>query len=121
MSISYATDESVQATGVLVDDITVSTGEGTTSFEDDADTFDGWTVPGAPEGSPGNSSDWISATVADNPPTLGEGAENSLARQGEIIDFLSENFGRYPFSAAGGIVDNEPRLGFALENQTRPI
>ena len=31
------------------------TGEGTTSFEDDGDTLDGWTVPGAPAGSPGNA------------------------------------------------------------------
>ena len=30
-------------------------------------------------------------------------------------------FGRYPFSAAGGIVDDADELGFALENQTRPI
>jgi aminopeptidase N len=30
-------------------------------------------------------------------------------------------FGPYPFDAAGGIVDDEPRLEFALENQTRPI
>ena len=29
-------------------------------------------------------------------------------------------FGRYPFSAAGGIVDIAP-IGFALETQTRPI
>ena len=31
-----------------------STGEGSTSFEADGDTLDGWTVPGAPAGSPGN-------------------------------------------------------------------
>jgi len=45
----------------------------------------------------------------------------AFARQPEIIDFLSDNFGEYPFSAAGGIVDDAPGLGFALENQTRPI
>ncbi len=53
--------------------------------------------------------------------TLGEIAEGSLARQQEIIDWEEDLFGRYPFSAAGGIVDDEERLYFALENQTRPI
>jgi hypothetical protein len=44
----------------------------------------------------------------------------SFDRQPEIIDFLADNFGPYPFSAAGGIVDNVD-VGFALENQTRPV
>jgi hypothetical protein len=39
--------------------VQVSTGEGTTSFEDDADPMDGWTVPGPPEGSDPNPNDWI--------------------------------------------------------------
>jgi aminopeptidase N len=45
----------------------------------------------------------------------------SLARQPEVIDFLSGVFGPYPFTEAGGIVDDVPELGFSLENQTRPI
>ena len=49
--------------GVFVDDIEVSTGEGTTSFEDDADSLDGWTVSGAPQDADGfegaNANDWI--------------------------------------------------------------
>jgi aminopeptidase N len=103
-----------------VDDIVVSTGAGTTSFEDDGDTFDGWTVPGAPDGSAPNPNDWIVGTAADAPPPIGADIQASFARQGEIIDFLSSMFGPYPFGAAGGIVDNAD-LGFALENQTRPI
>jgi aminopeptidase N len=55
------------------------------------------------------------------PQNLYDNAAASLARQPEIIDFLSDYFGRYPFSAAGGIVDNNNEFGFALENQTRPI
>lgn len=51
-----------QFPGVFVDDITVSTGEGTTSFENDGDTMDGWTVPGAPQDPQGfegaNLNDW---------------------------------------------------------------
>ena len=121
VSISYASDGSVQGRGVYVDDITVSTGQGTTSFEDDGDTLDGWTVPGAPAGSQANPNDWMVGTVDDVPSSVGTIAEGSFARQAEIIDFLSDNFGHYPFSAAGGIVDDLPGLGFALENQTRPI
>ena len=121
VSISYASDDIVQGSGAFVDDVTVSTGEGTTSFEDDGNTFDGWTVPGAPEGSEANLNDWIAGTVEDAPPSLGEVAEGSLARQPEIIDFLEGYFGRYPFSAAGGVVDDLDELGFALETQTRPI
>jgi len=121
VSISYASDDIVQGSGAFVDDVAVSTGEGTTSFEDDGNTFDGWTVPGAPEGSEPNLNDWIAGTVEDAPPSLGEVAEGSLARQPEIIDFLEGYFGRYPFSAAGGVVDDLDELGFALETQTRPI
>ena len=52
-----------QFPGVFVDDIEVSTGEGTTSFEDDGDPMDGWTVPGAPQDEAGiegpNRNDWV--------------------------------------------------------------
>ncbi|MGH2953295.1 MAG: M14 family zinc carboxypeptidase [Solirubrobacterales bacterium] len=58
ISISYASDWQVQGVGAFVDQVEVSTGEGTTSFEDDGDPMDGWTVPGAPEGSDPNPNDW---------------------------------------------------------------
>ena len=48
---------------MFIDDIVVSTGEGSTSFEEDADPLDGWTVPGAPEDPDGveepNTNDWV--------------------------------------------------------------
>jgi hypothetical protein len=47
--------------------------------------------------------------------------KEDCARQPEIIAFLSGRFRRYPSSAAGGIVDDADGLGFALENQTRPV
>jgi len=59
VSISYASDDVVQAGGVRVDDIVVSTGEGTTSFEDGGDPFGGWRVAGPPEGSAPNPNDWV--------------------------------------------------------------
>jgi murein tripeptide amidase MpaA len=64
ISISSVSDWGLQQfPGVFVDDIEVSTGEGSTSFEDDADAMDGWTVPGAPQDPEGiegpNRNDWI--------------------------------------------------------------
>jgi len=44
-------------TGVFVDDVTLTTGSGTTSFEDDGDVLDGWTVAGPPPGSAANADD----------------------------------------------------------------
>jgi len=121
VSLSYENDPSVTPPGVFVDDIAVSTGQGTTSFEADGDTLDGWVPGGPPPGSEPNPNTWIAGTAADAPTTTGEIAAASLARQPEIIKFESDIFGRYPFSAAGGIVDDAAGLGFALENQTRPI
>jgi hypothetical protein len=120
LSISYASDSVAQLGGLFVDDVVVSTGAGTTSFEDDGDTLDGWTVAGAPEGSPGNENDWI-AGGADLVPTTGDHVQMSLDRQPEIIGFLADTFGRYPFRSAGAIVPDDDRLGSALETQTRPI
>jgi aminopeptidase N len=48
--------------------------------------------------------------------------ESSLAKQGEILDFLSGEVGRpYPFDTIGAIVDPERPIAFALETQTRPV
>ena len=121
LSITYASDDTVQGAGVYVDDVTVSTGEGNTSFEDDGDTFDGWTVPGAPAGSEPNENDWIAGTADDVPAPEGPIARGSLDRQPEIIEFLEDLYGRYPFGQAGGIVPDSDAIGFALETQTRPI
>jgi hypothetical protein len=121
VSITYASDDLVQLSGAFVDDIVVSTGVGSTSFENDGNTFDGWTVPGAPAGSAANPNDWIAGTTADTPPPTGTVIDASFARQGEILDFEENLFGNYPFAASGGIVDDLASIGFALENQTRPI
>jgi aminopeptidase N len=39
----------------------------------------------------------------------------------DVVDFFGEDFGPYPFSATGGIIDKAPRIGYALETQTRPV
>jgi aminopeptidase N len=46
--------------------------------------------------------------------------DSSLARQGEILRHLVRWFGPYPFETVGGVVDDLD-IGFALENQTRPV
>ena len=58
VAIAHATDPAVLGVNAFVDDVEVSTGQGTTSFEDDADPMDGWTVPGSPPESPTNPNDW---------------------------------------------------------------
>jgi hypothetical protein len=120
VALSYYTDAVFQFSGVAVDDVVVTGAAGSTSFEDDGDTFDGWTVPGAPPGSKPNTADWISGTYAQGPRSVGDVAQAAVAREPEVIDFLASVFGPYPFSTVGSIID-DPLLGFALENQTRPI
>jgi aminopeptidase N len=53
--------------------------------------------------------------------SLPTSVDEQLARTPEVIDYLETLFGPYPFDALGGIVINEPRVSFALENQARPI
>ncbi|HZB75193.1 MAG TPA: M1 family aminopeptidase [Solirubrobacteraceae bacterium] len=120
ISLTYASDDIVAFPGVFVDDIVGPGGIGSTSFENDGNTMDGWTVTGAPAGSEANPNDWIVGTVADAPEPLGPTIDASLAQQPAVIDYLSSVFGRYPFRTSGGIVDIAP-IGFALETQTRPI
>jgi hypothetical protein len=52
---------------------------------------------------------------------LGPTIEPVLALQPEIIQFLESHFAKYAFRAGGAIIDDAAGLGFALENQTRPI
>jgi hypothetical protein len=120
VALTYLTDDALQFSGVAVDDVVVTGAAGSTSFEEDGDTFDGWTVPGAPAGSKPNTADWTSGTVAQGPRSVGDVAQAAVAREPEVIDFLAGVFGPYPFSTAGSIIDDHV-IGFALENQTRPI
>jgi aminopeptidase N len=48
-------------------------------------------------------------------------AAKSLARTGEITDFLETRFGPYPFKANGGVVVEEDKIRYALETQSRPV
>ncbi|MET9427428.1 MULTISPECIES: M1 family metallopeptidase [unclassified Streptomyces] len=44
-----------------------------------------------------------------------------LARIPELLAWEAENFGPYPFSSVGAIVDPTVDVGYALETQTRPF
>ncbi|HEX7746113.1 MAG TPA: M1 family metallopeptidase [Micromonosporaceae bacterium] len=61
----------------------------------------------------------VTAVAASLPPD--SPAERSLARTGEIADFLAARFGPYPFEAYGGVVVNDDRIHYALETQSRPV
>ena len=57
--------------------------------------------------------------VPESMPANGPAA-TSIARTGEIADFLATKFGPYPFDAYGGIVVDDNRIRYALETQSRP-
>jgi hypothetical protein len=64
VSITYVSDWSFQGLGVFLDDIAVSTGEGSTDFE----TSDGgWATPDAPAGSAPNFNTWKVTDAAGFP------------------------------------------------------
>ncbi len=67
VSIAYASDWASQGLGVFIDDIEVSTGEGTTSFENDDDPMDGWAVTGPPPGSSPNPNNFVRTTAGGFP------------------------------------------------------
>ena len=64
VSIAYASDWASQGLGVFVDDIVVSTGEGSTSFEAG---LDGWAVTGPRRAARPTANDWIRTTAAGFP------------------------------------------------------
>ncbi|WP_344312611.1 M1 family aminopeptidase [Fodinicola feengrottensis] len=46
-------------------------------------------------------------------------ARADIRRTGEVVDWLSQQWGPYPFDAVGGVL-MEDKNDLALENQTRP-
>jgi aminopeptidase N len=62
---------------------------------------------------------WLNAFSTTIGPQ-GPAARESIGQTSRITDWLSGQFGPYPFESVGGVV---PPLdfGFALENQTRPV
>jgi aminopeptidase N len=54
-------------------------------------------------------------------PTQAEAGRKVLAKIPEIMEWEEYNFGPYPFSSTGAIVDRPEDAGYALETQTRPV
>jgi hypothetical protein len=106
VSLAYASDWGTQGLGVFIDDIEVSTGEGSTDFETD---MGGWEVTGPPEGSGGNANDFVRITAAGFPEAavvatddtlyMGFGlegitdAETRAAVLGRAVDYLLRDDG----------------------------
>jgi aminopeptidase N len=64
----------------------------------------------------------IPETMAVDPDLADQAAAGRIYElSGEITDFWGKEFGRYPFTSTGAIVDNVPNVGFSLETQTRPL
>ncbi len=54
-------------------------------------------------------------------PRLAKRAAPMLAEIPDIVDYFSSVFGPYPFSSTGAVIDYAPKVGYALETQTRPV
>ncbi|MFF4910587.1 M1 family metallopeptidase [Streptomyces sp. NPDC001260] len=54
-------------------------------------------------------------------PTEAKSARKVLAKLPEIMEWEQYNFGPYPFSSTGAIVDRPQDAGYALETQNRPV
>jgi aminopeptidase N len=54
-------------------------------------------------------------------PTQASSAAASLRKLPDMVDFLVDLYGPYPFEEAGAIVDNAPGIGYSLETQTKPF
>jgi aminopeptidase N len=70
----------------------------------------------------GTSPAGIPETVGYDPALAADVAQQrTFELSGEVTDFWSKEFGPYPFTSTGAIVDNVPGVGFSLETQTRPL
>ena len=84
-----------------------------------------WTVgpfSGRRNAVPRTANDWITRyRRRRSNATPGDIAHGSFARQSEILGLPRRQLRTVPFSASGGVVDDLVGVGFALENQTRPV
>ncbi|WP_396448290.1 M1 family metallopeptidase [Actinomadura sp.] len=68
----------------------------------------------------GKTPSGIPVITAVDPTLPGVSLDQFHKLNGDIIEEWSKLFGPYPFSSAGGLIDNAD-VGFALETQTRPV
>ncbi|HEY2792135.1 MAG TPA: M1 family metallopeptidase, partial [Micromonosporaceae bacterium] len=53
--------------------------------------------------------------------SLPKSLDKQLAETPKILDYLETQFGPYPFDAVGGIIQSDPHILFAEEDQTIPV
>jgi aminopeptidase N len=63
----------------------------------------------------------VITAYAQNLGAYSDAAHASVERTSEVIDWESGIFGPYPFEARGGVVAPPGSMGYALEDQTRPM
>jgi aminopeptidase N len=54
-------------------------------------------------------------------PSVAKKARPVVDKLPAVTDYLASLYGPYPFSSTGVIVDHAPKVGYALETQTKPI
>ncbi len=54
-------------------------------------------------------------------PAQADDSRRVLARIPEVVEWAEANFGPYPFSSTGAIVENPEDAAYALETQSRPV
>jgi aminopeptidase N len=54
-------------------------------------------------------------------PKVDTASQSVLRKVPAMTDYFVGLFGPYPFSSTGAVVDNAPEVGYALENQTKPL
>ena len=64
----------------------------------------------------------ISETMGYDPALAADvAARHVFEVSGAVTDYWGQEFGPFPFTSTGAIVDNVPNVGFSLETQTRPL
>ena len=53
-------------------------------------------------------------------PSQARASDPVLRKLPEMVAFLQDLYGQYPFETVGAIVDDAPNVGYALETQTKP-
>ena len=92
-----------------------------TSFEDDGDTLDGWTVPGRAAGSPAEPERLDRRHGRAGAAPAGDVARAALARAAGDHRLPRRPLRAVPVLGRRRRSSTTTRIGFALENQTRPI
>jgi aminopeptidase N len=54
-------------------------------------------------------------------PKLVKKSKSVLGKLPSVTDYFVGLYGSYPFSSTGAVVDNAPKVGYALETQTKPV